>query len=205
MLFRSIVLRIEPCKRHHRAVRGRLPLSTKRERENPLTGLVLKIERLRRGKTGWRGRHSQVLEGTPCPFSAVARECRSTPADRAAWSTSWWHTKDTDLPWSTHSSPVPGDSRSPWLCGAQQMSYPLTPPDYTYPGSAPLMITNTTIEFAAGIKVVHEKPLVVQCGIVRIIVADSLRWKMLPTFVPGHTHCRGQHSILITPRATRKG
>ena len=48
-------------------------------------------------------------------------------------------------------------------------------------------------------------PLVVQCGIVRIIVADSLRWKMLPTFVPGHTHCRGQHSILITPRATRKG
>ena len=51
------------------------------------------------------------------------------------------------------------------------------------------MITNPTIEFAAGIKVVHEVPLIVQCGIVRIIVADSLRWKMLPTFVPGHTHC----------------
>ena len=82
---------------------------------------------------------------------------------------------------------------------------PTNPPRRNVLRSAPLMITNPTIELAAGIKVVHEMPLVVQCGIVRIIVADSLRWKMLPTFVPGHTHCRGQHSILITPRATRKG
>ena len=40
----------------------------------------------------------------------------------------WWHTRDTDLPWSTHSSPVPGDSRSPWLCGACPKAVPTNPP-----------------------------------------------------------------------------
>ena len=97
-----------------------------------------------------------------------------------------------------------GTRAHPGYVGLALRPYPLTPRE-NVPRSAPLMITNPTIELAAGIKVVHEMPLVVQCGIVRIIVADSLRWKMLPTFVPGHTHCRGQHSILITPRATRKG